>query len=71
MSFKYFTVDMPRQKVADILSVAVGPQKFYHHHCQGGTDWRVDSIVSATVQSKITLRKNIDDSVITYLLLKQ
>jgi hypothetical protein len=71
MSYKYFTVDMPRQKVADILSVAISPQRFYHHDRQGGIDWRVDTILSANGQTKITLHDDVDDSVISYLLLKQ
>jgi hypothetical protein len=75
VSFKYFIVDMPAHKAAEILSAALSPQKFYHHHRQGGVEWAVDtvSVVSPlnAKKTRITHREDVDDSVITYLLLKQ
>jgi hypothetical protein len=67
LAFKYFTVDMSVQQTGDILDKAISPRKFYHHDQQGGVDWRVSR---SGYQTKITLDESVDESVITYLLLK-
>lgn len=72
MIFKYFYVPLSVTKTADLLSEHVSPQLYYHHNRQGGTDWTVElaSKHDGTNRTRITLHENVDDSVITYLLLK-
>lgn len=74
MIFKSFIVEMPLQKVADLLDAGLSPKRFHHHDRQGGVNWRVSYAPKngpGRYQTTVLLDESVDDSVITYLLLKQ
>jgi hypothetical protein len=70
MAFKSFVVEMPLQQVAALLDAGLSPKRFHHHDRQGGVNWRV-SIAPDRRQTTVLLDESVDDSVISYLLLKQ
>lgn len=70
--FNYFFVNITREKAADLLNTYVSPCQFYHHNRQGSKDWVVDTVpaVNHRAQTRIGLADSLDESVITFLLLK-
>ena len=64
----YFYVEMTATKAAKLLSDTVSPCLFYHHNRQGCNDWVVEQ--TSTFQTRIGLASTVDESVITFLLLK-